>query len=130
MFKTKPNFYKVVCKGSQEECLKDPTKLAMVSIDADEAKREGKILAVNGIFNDAQRAGELAYQNTPVDEEKRKPSELTLMYIPRSDTVLGELMVGSYEKDLASILGYTIADHTYADTVQGRGQQEISIDRP
>jgi filamentous hemagglutinin len=45
------------------------------------------------------------------------------MHIPPADTGLGELFVAGYEKLLAPTLGYTIADSTYADLLQGRGDE-------
>jgi len=97
----------------------------MSEITVAEAKREGKVLATNGILNDPSRAGQLAYQNVPDDKDTgQKPLSLTLMYIPQAATALGELFVAGYEKMLAPSFGYTIADLTYADVLQGRGDQE------
>jgi filamentous hemagglutinin len=123
MFKEDVKFYRVTCGATQQECMNDASLVKMEEIDADTAKREGKVLAVNGIFNTEERAGQLAYQNASVDNDKNKPSEITLMHIAPAETTVGELMVATYEQKLASTLGYTNADNTYADTLQGRGQE-------
>ncbi len=125
MFKTAAKFFKVTCAVATENCLSDPKLVRIEQISQEEAKRDGKILAVNGILNDANRAGQLAYQNVPDDPQTlTKPESLTLMYIPKADTVLGELFVGAYEKVFAPLLGYTNADNSYADVLQGRGNQD------
>lgn len=122
MFRTETKFYKVTCSSTPEDCVKDPKLVHMEEITRDEAKRDGQVLAVNGILNDAPRAGELAYQNVPEDEKTgQKPTSITLMHTPPADTGLGELFVAGYEKLLAPVLDYTNADFTYADLVQGRG---------
>ena len=128
MFKKETEFYKVVCKIDPKDCLADPRKVSLEKIDDKAAKevamRDGKVLAVNGILNEADRAGQLAYQNAPLDRQLQKPTEIILMHIAPADTLLGELMVAGYEKELAPVLGYTIADHTYAGVLQGRGNLE------
>jgi len=125
MFKMGTKFYKVTCSSTPSECLNDPKLVHMEEITRDNAKRDGQVLAVNGILNDAPRAGQLAYQNVPDDEKTgQKPASITLMHIPPADTGLGELFVAGYEKLLAPILDYTNADSTYADLLQGRGQEE------
>jgi filamentous hemagglutinin len=95
----------------------------MQPISQDEAKKNGTILAVNGIMNEADRAGQLAYQNAPVDANDKKPDSITLMYIAPASSGLGEILVAGYEKLLAPTLGYSVADTTYADTLQGRGNE-------
>ena len=45
------------------------------------------------------------------------------MHIAPAQTVLGELMVAGYETVLAPTLGYSNADNTYGDLLQGRGNQ-------
>ena len=101
--------------------MNDPNLITMQEITIDEAKRNGRILAVNGILNDGDRAGQLAYQNVPDDQTGQKPSSLTLMHIAPAETGLGELMVAGYEKLLAPIFGYTNADRAYAEALEGRG---------
>ena len=123
MFKAGVQYYQVTCSGSQQECLNDPIKMTMQPISQDEAKKSGNILAVNGILNDADRAAQLAYQNAPLDDNLNKPSSITLMHIARAATTVGDLMVGVYESGLAPTLGYTNADYSYADTLQGRGDE-------
>ena len=122
MFRTETKFYKVTCSSTPEDCVKDSKLVHMEEITRDEAKRNGQVLAVNGILNNVPRAGELAYQNVPDDENTgQKPASITLMHIPPASTGLGELFVAGYEKLLAPILDYTNADITYADLIQGRG---------
>lgn len=122
-FQTNVHFYKVTCSVAPIECANDPNLLKMEEISREEAKRDGKILAVNGILNTSQRAGELAYQNTPDDPDTfQKTTSLTLMYIPKADTTLGEVFVGALEKT-AGTTGYTVADFSYADLLQGRSDE-------
>jgi filamentous hemagglutinin len=124
LFKNKPNFYKVTCSSSTQDCMNDPSKVTMQSIKQDEAKQNGSILAVNGIMNEAERAGQLAYQNAPVDGNNQKPETIVLMHIAPASTGLGDIMVAGYEKLLAPTLGYSNADITYADALQGRGNEQ------
>ena len=123
MFKTDTKYYRVTCGTTQSDCINDPSKRVIEEINADAAKREGKILAVNGILSNDRRAGELAYQNASLDPENNKPNSIVLMHISPAKTVLGELLVAGYEKKLASSLGYTTADIDYANLLQGRGQE-------
>jgi filamentous hemagglutinin len=95
-----------------------------VDITKEQAIQEGKILAVNGILNEADRAAQLAYQNAPTDKAGSKPDNITLVHIAPASTGLGELMVAGYEKALASTLGYSNADLDYTATLQGRGDRE------
>ncbi|MBC7682381.1 MAG: hemagglutinin repeat-containing protein, partial [Ferruginibacter sp.] len=127
MFQTNAKFYRVTCGGTQEQCMSNPSLLKMEQIDSATAKREGKVLAVNGILNSQDRAGQLAYQNASVDPDtQEKPSSITLMHIAPAATTLGELLVATYEQKLASTLGYTNADNSYADVLQGRGQENTT----
>jgi len=121
MFKKEARFYKVTCSASPQECLKNPGLVAIKEISSEEAKRDGSVLAVNGILNEKDRAGQLAYQNAPVDASGNKPAEISLMHIAPAATTLAEVIVAGYEKILSPILGYTNADFTYADLLQGRG---------
>ncbi|PZP97128.1 MAG: hypothetical protein DI587_18275 [Variovorax paradoxus] len=123
MFKRDTKYYRVTCSTTQSDCMNDPSKRVVEEIDVDTAKREGKVLAVNGILNDKQRAGELAYQNASLNPEENKPDSIVLMHIAPAQTVLGELLVAGYEKTLASSLGYTTADIDYANLLQARGQE-------
>ena len=125
MFKNEAKFYQVSCSATPMECLNDPKLIVMQEITIDDAKQNGKVLAVNGILNGDSRAAQLAYQNVPEDQSTgQKPDSLTLMHIAPADTGFGELLVAGYEKFLASTFGYTIADTTYADALQGRGDLE------
>ncbi|MCU4117468.1 hypothetical protein [Variovorax sp. N23] len=123
MFKKEAKFYRVTCGATQQECMNDASLVKMEEIDPETAKRDGKILAVNGIFNTQERAGQLAYQNASLDGDKNKPSDITLMHIAPAETTLGELMVATYEQKMASTFGYTNADQTYAEALQGRGAE-------
>jgi filamentous hemagglutinin len=122
LFKTDVKYYKVTCSTTPQECMNDPSKVAMTEVDQDEAKRNGKVLAVNGILNGTERAGQLAYQNAPVDKNLQKPDEIHLIHIPPASSNLAEVLVAGYEQMLAPILGYSNADVAYAQTLQGRGQ--------
>lgn len=123
LFKNKPNFYKVTCSGAAQDCMNDPSKVTMQRITQDEAKQTGSILAVNGIMNEAERAGQLAYQNAPVDGSNQKPESIVLVHIAPASTGLGDILVAGYEKVLAPTLGYSNADITYADALQARGSE-------
>jgi filamentous hemagglutinin len=126
MFKTDAKLYKVTCSSTSENCLNDPKLVLKEGITLAEAKTGGKVLAVNGIMNDAPRAAQLAYQNAPEDKTTgQKPASITLMHIPSADTGFGDVFVAGYEKLLAPIFGYTNADLAYADLLQGRGDEVI-----
>ena len=122
LFKTDVKYYKVTCSTTPQECMNDPSKVAMTEVTQDEAKRNGKVLAVNGILNGTERAGQLAYQNAPVDKNLQKPDEIHLIHIPPASSNPAEILVAGYEQMLAPILGYSNADLAYAQTLQGRGQ--------
>lgn len=70
----------------------------MQEITIDDAKQNGKVLAVNGILNGDSRAAQLAYQNVPEDQSTGQTDLLTLMHIAPADTGFGELLVAGYEK--------------------------------
>ncbi len=137
MFKESPKFYKLVCP-SGADCTKNPelTKTELVKGTPEQVQAEltkagkGAVLAVNGIDNPLERAGQLAMQNAePVNKTEQnpageKPPAIYLMhYIPASNGI-SELMVAAYEKSLASTLGYTNQDHAYADALKARGNDE------
>lgn len=93
------------------------------------AKKDGAVLAVNGILNEAGRAGQLAYQNSPMRKEPEtgtssKPDPIVLVHIQPASTDWGELMVAGYEKLLAPLLGYSNGDLIYANTLEGRDNEE------
>jgi len=121
LFVNKPNFYKVSCNGEMHECLNDPGKIKLELINQDDAIRQGKVLAVNGILNDKVRASQLAYQNAPLDDADRKPSEITLMHIAPAKSSFGDVLAAGYEQMLAPVMGYSNADYAYADLLGGRG---------
>lgn len=81
-------------------------------------------MAVNGILNTAERAGQLAYQNAPLDKDENKPDSIVLVHIAPASTSLGDILVAGYEKMLASKLGYSNADITYSNSLQDRGDQK------
>jgi filamentous hemagglutinin len=139
MFKTKPEFYKVTCPAGAN-CTTNPelakTELVRGSLKdvQDEIAKadKGTVLAVNGIFNPLERAGQLAMQNAePVNKTEanptgEKPATIYLMhYIPANNTI-SELMVAAYEKSLAPTLGYTNQNYSYAGALQARGADETT----
>jgi filamentous hemagglutinin len=113
-------YYKVTCGGSKDQCLKGQN-ISLVEITPEQAVADGAILAVNGINNDKQRAGELAYQNAPVDKGGNKPDSLVLMHIDKTPDGIADVLVASYEKLLAPVFGYSNADNEYAKLLEGRG---------
>ncbi|MBU0587057.1 MAG: hemagglutinin repeat-containing protein [Gammaproteobacteria bacterium] len=133
MFKETPRFYKVVCP-SEENCTTNPEKAVayLVKGTPEEIQKEmanASVLAVNGIDNPLDRAAQLAMQNaepvTNANGEKSKPTSIYLMhYVPASNG-LSELLVAGYEKNLASLLGYTNQDLAYAGAIQTRGNDEF-----
>nr|WP_145544724.1 hemagglutinin repeat-containing protein [Variovorax boronicumulans] len=123
MFTKQVRYYRVTCGGTPGECLNEPDKRVVVEINEKTAKAEGTILAVNGILNEDKRAGQLAYQNASLNRDESKPDSIVLMHIAPAETVLGELLVAGYENTLASSLGYTIADVSYANLLEARGEQ-------
>ena len=92
----------------------------------------GAVLAVNGIDNPLERAGQLAMQNAePVNKteqnpEGEKPTTIYLMHYVPANNGLSELMIAAYEKSLAITLGYSKQDEAYAAAIQARGQLETT----
>ena len=137
MFTEQPKFYKVTCPAGAD-CVKNPEKTVTTLATIDEIKSapdKNTVLAVNGILNPLDRAGQLAYQNVelvttgPNGErliDPEKPSTIYLMHYKPADNTISELMVAGYEKSLARTLGYTNQDIAYADAIQGRDQQETT----
>jgi filamentous hemagglutinin len=146
MFRETPKFYKVTCPTGN--CVENP-KLAVITevtgtpqeiqaqIGAD--KDPNKILAVNGIQNGIERAGQLAFQNTDnVNKTEQnpngeKPSTVYFMHYQPANSSIGELIVAGYERVLnnaipatANFLGYTNPDTTYAQTLQGFGTDPVT----
>lgn len=131
-FQEAPKLFKVECPAGAD-CVKDPSKLTrqLASKDDIEKAQGDAILAVNGIFNDEQRAMELAYQNVAPDRATGdKPSIVYLMHIAPTKNDLSELLAVAYEKivtsadySLANFLGYTNAQEAYAGLIKSRGDQ-------
>ena len=132
MFKEVPKFYKVTCPAGVE-CTKNPEKATstLVKGSAQEVQAElakapaGAVLAVNGIDNPLDRAGQLAMQNAePVRDSsgnEAKPTTIYLMHYVPSNNGLSELLVAGYEKKLAPTLGYSTQDQAYADGLKTLG---------
>ena len=74
-------------------------------------------------MNDADRAAQLGYQNMPINDDGKKPDTIVLMYIPKADTTIADIMVAGYEKMLASTLGYSNADKTAMEYINARGDK-------
>ncbi|GAB4557796.1 MAG: hypothetical protein Tsb0017_12800 [Geothermobacteraceae bacterium] len=95
---------------------------------ADIPKEDGVVIAVNGILNDEQRAGELAIQNEDVapkgyiENEGVTKKDLYLLHYEKSHGLLSEWMIAGYEKHLAKSLGYTNYDYAYADLLEAQGK--------
>ncbi len=143
MFNTDPKVYKVTCPPG-ENCTKNPDKATVSEVtDMTEIKSAGGnvVVAVNGISNPLERAGDLAFQNTDTvfnpetGLNDKKPETIYLMHYTPASTTVGELLIAGYEKTLTSVgsgtanfLGYTNQDITYADILQSRaGQSTTSL---
>jgi filamentous hemagglutinin len=132
MFKEVPKFYKVTCPAGVD-CTKNPEKTSTTQVmgSAQEVQAElakapaGAVLAVNGIDNPLDRAGQLAMQNAePVRDSsgnEAKPTTIYLMHYVPSNNGLSELLVAGYEKKLAPTLGYSNQDQAYADGLKTLG---------
>jgi filamentous hemagglutinin len=136
MFKEVPKFYKVTCPANTN-CTTNPEKATVQPVDKDTQTElanapSGAVLAVNGIDNPLERAGQLAMQNAePVNKteqnpEGEKPHTIYLMHYVPANNGLSELMIAAYEKSLASTLGYSNQDEAYAAAIQARGQLETT----
>ena len=142
MFKTQPKYHKITCV--QEPCTFDPkipvdqnanikyeeitpaemTRLAETINNGDMAQGN-MVLAVNGILNDTDRAGQLAIQNTEAIRDPQKVKDfgetkptVILLHYPQADNFISELIVAGYEKFLAGKLDYTNYDKSYANTTK------------
>ncbi|TRZ65475.1 MAG: hypothetical protein D4R98_07980 [Comamonadaceae bacterium] len=134
MFKEVPKFYKVTCPAGVD-CTKNPEKTSTTQVmgSAQEVQAElakapaGAVLAVNGIDNPLDRAGQLAMQNaeptnkTDTNPTGDKPTTIYLMHYVPSNNGLSELLVAGYEKKLAPTLGYSNQDQAYADGLKTLG---------
>ncbi len=94
------------------------------------------VLAVNGIFNNLERAAQLAYQNaenvdkTADNPEGNKPKTIFLLHVNEANNSLSELMAVGYEKLISSLdyktanfLGYTNGAEEYAALLASRDTQ-------
>lgn len=150
MFRETPRFYQVSCRPG-DDCTANPKLARIEEVKGSPAEIQAiitksgdtnAILAVNGIQNGIERAGELAYQNADLVRTDsngqplavpEKPSTIYFMHYQPANTTVGELIVAGYEKILtqsgsttASLLGYTNSDITYAKTLQGFGDQAVT----
>jgi len=138
LFGRTPKFYKVTCPAGSN-CTANPERAITTLVTAEEVAKNGSketVIAVNGIFNGLERAGELAYQNVEnVDKngdniDGRKPDTIYLLhYVPANGRIAEFLAVG-YEKllsqsdyETASALGYSNVDVAYAEVLRERGNQ-------
>ena len=121
LFEKKVQFYNVVCRDGQPACINDPNSVGKIPLTFEEAVKWGDYSTFNGILNDADRAAQLAYQNMPINDDGNKPDTIVLMYIPKADTTIADIMVAGYEKMLASTLGYSNADKTAIEYINARG---------
>ena len=139
---------KVTCR--QEPCAYDDKKgnpdgldpnrqvdgqpnIAYEKIDPRSIPQDGRVrLAVNGIFNNEQRAAELAMQNTPVIEDaegnKIKPNDLYVVYYPKANNPLSELLVAGYEKFMAPTFGYTNPTWLTAEVLNQQGANNVLLE--
>lgn len=135
LFEREILFYKVTCPEGKD-CTANPRRAIVTPVSKEEVKENGNkdtVIAVNGIFNGLERAGELAYQNAVDPEKVRlgavdvKPDNIYLAHYVPADGVLGEFLAVGYEKalsgldyDTASALGYSNATNAYADILRSR----------
>jgi filamentous hemagglutinin len=134
MFKEVPKFYKVTCPANTN-CTTNPEKATVQLVDKDTQTElanapSGAVLAVNGIDNPLERAGQLAMQNAELLRDangvESKPTTIYLMHYVPANNGLSELMIAAYEKSLAPTLGYSNQDEAYAAAIQARGQLETT----
>jgi len=134
MFKEVPKFYKVTCPANTN-CTTNPEKTTVQLVDKDTQTElanapSGAVLAVNGIDNPLERAGQLAMQNAELVRDangvEAKPTTIYLMHYVPANNGLSELMIAAYEKSLAPTLGYSNQDEAYAAAIQARGQLETT----
>ncbi|MQA41712.1 hemagglutinin repeat-containing protein [Rugamonas aquatica] len=133
----KPTLYKVECQ--EASCVNNPNGITKVPTTKDalqSATDVNTVLAINGIFNNAERAAQLAYQNaenidkTATNPEGNKPKTIFLLHVNEANNSLSELMAVGYEKLISSLdyktanfLGYTNGAEEYAALLASRGAQ-------
>ncbi|MBA5688164.1 hemagglutinin repeat-containing protein [Rugamonas apoptosis] len=128
MFKKDNILYTVTCTVSREECVSDPSKVTITKVEKGDEKtaiKNAGVIAVNGILNELGRAGQLAYQNVPVNSNSEKPDSILLMHIEKPASSFSDILVAGYEKLLAPVFGYTNADVNYANIIKDKGQDKM-----
>ncbi len=139
LFLRKPKFYKVTCPAG-ENCTKNPQRAITTLVTAEEVAKNGSketVIAVNGIFNGLERAGELAYQNaknidqTTENPDGRKPDTIYLLHYVPANGRIAEFLVTGYEKlltqsdyETGKSLGYSNVDIAYAEVLRARGNKD------
>lgn len=149
MFRETPKFYKATCPAGAD-CVANP-KLVQVEpvtgtpeevqaqMKQEMERNGGGVFAVNGIQNGIERGVELAFQNAEplinpeTGQKDKKPETIYLMHYQPANSTVGEMIVAGYEKLLtqvdsgtANFLGYTNPDTTYAQTLQGFGNNAVN----
>jgi len=147
MFRETPKFYKATCPANKD-CVANPKLVQVEPVTGTPEEIQAKItqngdantvLAVNGIQNGIDRGVELAFQNaamvdkTEQNPDGNKPQTIYLMHYQPANNTVGEMLVAGYEKlltqvdsDTANFLGYTNPDMTYAQTLQGFGNNAVN----
>lgn len=134
-------YSKVTC-GNEAACLEDPRNVELERKSRDQVVNEvvpGKIVAVNGILNDEDRALQLAYQNVDpfnipgqdaFSSGTKADANVYLMHIPQARNGVSELIGVAYERMLtnlpygmANFLGYTPHMEEYARLIVDLGDQ-------
>jgi len=139
LFQRTPKFYKVTCPTGAD-CVANPKRAITSLVTAEEVAKNGSketVIAVNGIFNGLERAGELAFQNTKnIDQtvnnpDGRKPDTIYLLHYVPADGRIAEFLATGYEKlltqsdyETGKSLGYSNVDIAYAEVLRARGNKE------
>jgi len=134
-----PKFYKVTCPAGAD-CKKNPQRAITTLVTAEEVAENGSketVIAVNGIFNSLERAGELAYQNAEnIDQtddniDGRKPDTIYLLHYVPADGRIAEFLATGYENlltksdyETGKSLGYSNVDIAYAEVLRARGNSD------
>ena len=140
LFLRKPKFYKVTCPPGAD-CIANPQRAITSLVTAEEVAKNGSeetVIAVNGIFNGLERAGELAYQNAEVEKGldaegnviKEKPDTIYLLHYVPANGRIAEFIATGYEKlltqsdyETGKALGYSNVDIALAEVLRERGDR-------
>ena len=138
LFLRKPKFYKVTCPAGAD-CVANPQRAITSLVTAEEVAKNGSketVIAVNGIFNGLERAGELAYQNaknveqTVDNPDGRKPDTIYLLHYVPANGRIAEFLATGYEKlltqsdyETGKSLGYSNVDIALAEVLRERGDR-------